>query len=170
VAKIFQEISSYFFILLKMPEIRMPKTNKAKGKELYDMVQEYSEYSTVAGILYIFMPQQTTAGKMFWVLVVVSMLALSTYWSVVLYFQWEGQTVITTVLTAALPVNQIKFPAVTICSQGFNYNTFMASLFLLYNDYAEYEIEPGTAPIDSASAYTSIYINTPVIFFLITFF
>jgi hypothetical protein len=144
--------------------IKMAEKSTSKRKELYNMVQEYSEYSTVAGILYIFMPQQTNAGKLFWVLVVVSMLALSIYWSVVLYFQWEGQTVITTVLTAALPVNQIKFPAVTICSQGFNYNTFMASLFLLYNDFSKNKTtpRPGTAPIDSALTYNAIYKKTQV--------
>ena len=147
-----------------MEDTKMPEKSTSKGKELYDIIQEYSEYSTVAGILYIFMPQQTMAGKLFWVLVVVSMLALSIYWSAVLYFQWEGQTVITTVLTAALPVNQIRFPAVTICSQGFNYNTFMASLFQLYNDFAKYKIKPGTDPIDSASIYNSIYINSAVSF------
>ena len=112
----------------------------------------------------MFMPQQTVAGKLFWVFVVVSMLALGIYWSAVLYFQWQNQTVITTVMTAALSVNQIRFPAVTICSQGFNYNTFLASLFMLYNDYAKNQTkpQPGTAPIDSASTYTSIYVNTKV--------
>ena len=78
--------------MAKMAGFKIPFKNKSKGKELYDTIQEYSEYSTVAGILYIFMPQQTTAGKLFWVFVILSMLALSIYWSAVLYFQWEGQT------------------------------------------------------------------------------
>jgi hypothetical protein len=43
----------------------MAERSTSKIKELYDMIQEYSEYSTVAGILYIFMPQQTTAGVNF---------------------------------------------------------------------------------------------------------
>jgi hypothetical protein len=149
-----------------MADIIMPEKNPSKGKEFYNMIREYSEYSTVAGILYIFMPNQTTAGKVFWIIVITSMLVLSTYWSATLYFQWKDQTVITTVLTAALPVNQIRFPAVTICSQGFNYDTFLASLFLLYNDFAKNKTkpQPETTPIDSASIYNAIYTNKPVIF------
>jgi len=125
---------------------------------IYDMIQQYSECSTVAGIIYIFMPNQTTVTKIFWILVVVGMVTLGTSCSALLYFQWDKEPVTTNVLTTALPVNQIEFPAVTICSQGFNYNTLIASLFLLYDDFAKNSNAsriPMT-PIDAAEIYNAI--------------
>ena len=50
------------------------------------------------------------------------MLALGIYWSVILYQDWRGQQVLTTIATTAYPVNQIEFPAVTFCSPGVNRN------------------------------------------------
>jgi hypothetical protein len=140
-----------------MEDHKMDFKSSSLKIRLYDMIQQYSECSTVAGIIYIFMPNQTTVGKIFWILVVAGMITLGTSWSVILYFQWENQPVTTNVLTAALPVDQIEFPAVTICSQGFNYNTFMASLFMLYNDFANYSnaSKLSKEPIDAAEIYNA---------------
>ena len=46
------------------------------------------------------------------------MLCLGTYWSWWLYNDWQRNPVLTTVTTTALPVSQVPFPAVTICSEG----------------------------------------------------
>jgi hypothetical protein len=35
----------------------------SKSKEMYDIVVDYSGYSTLAGLIYIFMPDQTLVGK-----------------------------------------------------------------------------------------------------------
>jgi hypothetical protein len=47
----------------------------------YDIVQDYSEYSTIQGIIYIFFSHQTTFGRLFWILVVILMLVLGGYWT-----------------------------------------------------------------------------------------
>ena len=69
------------------------RKNRKMGKETYNIIQEYSEYSTIQGIVYIFQRSQTTFGKIFWNIVVVMMLILGTYWSVEAYNSWENNQV-----------------------------------------------------------------------------
>ena len=83
---------------VKIPSLEEIADNGLRT-DLSNMVHEYSEYSTVAGILYIFMPDQNVAGKMFWILVILFMLGLSTYWSIWLYNDWEDSPVITSATT-----------------------------------------------------------------------
>jgi hypothetical protein len=44
----------------------MSTTETKLGKESLAIVKDYSEYSTVQGIIYIFQSKQTTLGKVFW--------------------------------------------------------------------------------------------------------
>jgi hypothetical protein len=53
-----------------------------------DEVRDYSEYSTIAGLIYIFMEGQTTFGKAYWTTTVVAMIALGAYWTGVIYSEW----------------------------------------------------------------------------------
>jgi hypothetical protein len=48
--------------------------------ELFRTIKEYSEYSTIAGIVYLFMAKQTLLGKIYWTITIILMLALSFYW------------------------------------------------------------------------------------------
>ena len=93
---------------------------QSQKNEMYNIVQEYSEYSTIQGVLYIFQRNQSQFGRIFWTLVIIAMLILGTYWSVAAYQGWVDTPVLTTVKTSALPIKNIGFPAVTICSQGLN--------------------------------------------------
>jgi MFS-type transporter involved in bile tolerance (Atg22 family) len=51
------------------------------------------------------------------------MMCLGTYWSWYLYSDWQENPVLTTVTTTALPVINIDFPAVTICSEGLTFTS-----------------------------------------------
>ena len=62
-------------------------------------MQEYSEISTIAGLVYIFMPDQRFAGRFFWTLLIILMLILGLYWSLFLYNNWDDNPVTTTVAT-----------------------------------------------------------------------
>ena len=113
------------------------ETNKSKyfakkppspGKEMYNIVKDYSEYSTIQGVVYIFQTNQTQIGKFFWSLVIIAMLALGTYWSVSAYQDWQDNPVMTTIKTSALSIKEINFPAVTICGQGMNEDIVFAGL------------------------------------------
>ena len=97
-------------------------TSSEKGRqsirrETYDIVRDYSEYSTIQGIIYLFQSNQTQCGKMFWLLVVIAMLILGTYWSVTAYNDWILNPVLTTVKTSAFKIKNLEFPALTICGQ-----------------------------------------------------
>ncbi len=37
---------------------------------LLNLYKEYSDYSTIAGLLYIFMPDQTLFGKLYWIIAI----------------------------------------------------------------------------------------------------
>ena len=57
----------------------------SKGRAMFDLVSQYSEYSTIQGVIYIFQSHQSQIGKLFWLLVIISMLILGTYWSIGAY-------------------------------------------------------------------------------------
>ena len=121
------------------------------GKEAYDIVKDYSEYSTIQGILYIFQPNQTTFGKIFWIAVVIFMIVLGTFWSVEAYNSWQENPVITTVGTTAFPIKKIEFPAVTICGQGNNEEILAAGFLKMFSDYLSKKgVNLGISPIKGA--------------------
>jgi len=62
-------------------------------KKVSKIIQSYSEYVTIQGIVYIFSFNQTTFGRWFWILAVCSMLGLGTYWSNQMYLGWMNQQV-----------------------------------------------------------------------------
>jgi hypothetical protein len=63
------------------------------AKGTYKIIKDYSEYSTIQGILYIFQENQSIFGKIFWIAVVLLMLLLGTFWSVSAYQEWQEKQV-----------------------------------------------------------------------------
>ena len=61
---------------------------EAEKSKFMDEVRDYSEYSTIAGLIYVFMEGQTTFGKVYWITTVVAMMALGAYWTGVIYSEW----------------------------------------------------------------------------------
>ena len=115
-------------ILMNKKSQYSPQKKPSQGKEMYNIIQDYSEYSTIQGVIYIFQRNQTQLGKVFWSLVIIVMLVLGTYWSVCAYQDWLNSPVMTTIKTSALPINKINFPAVTICGQGMNEDIVTAGI------------------------------------------
>ena len=52
-----------------------------------------------------------------------------------LYDDWDKRPVVTTVATTGLPISEIPFPSVTICSDGVLAETSLASFLRLIVDY-----------------------------------
>ena len=48
--------------------------------ELFKVVKEYSENSTIAGLHNLFMTKQTRIGKLFWALTLSATMIYSLYW------------------------------------------------------------------------------------------
>jgi len=78
-------------------------------KSSFELFQDYTEYSTIQGLIYVFFPYQTRLGKIFWSLVLVVMVGLGIYWCTTAYMAWITQPVLTTVTTTAYPINQVIF-------------------------------------------------------------
>jgi len=61
------------------------KPKKPEAGELYEVLKDDAEYSSIPGIVFIFMSNLYWAGRMFWFVIIVSMLILGFYWSWSLY-------------------------------------------------------------------------------------
>ena len=101
-----------------------------KGHPVRRTVQEFSEWSSVHGIGYIFAASLPVADRLLWALLVLISLGLASYWSVASFNSWQEELTITTLKDAAMPVNRIPFPAVTICSSGLNMEAVKKALML----------------------------------------
>ena len=100
-------------------KIREDKVAKPIASRLCDTIQDYGSISTIHGLRYITDPRQYNLGRYFWFLVGVVCLALTAYQIFCLYTQWTTEDpTITTLAMMNLPIDQIKFPSVTICPQG----------------------------------------------------
>ena len=75
----------------------------------YEIIQDYSEYSTIQGFIYIFFAYQTSFGKIFWILVVILMSILGLYWCIKAYIDWQDKPVLTTITTTAYDIRGVKF-------------------------------------------------------------
>jgi len=56
--------------------------NKRRFNSSYEIIQDFSDYASIQGIIYIFFTYQTWFGKLFWLLVILLMLGLGIYWIV----------------------------------------------------------------------------------------
>ena len=73
-------------------------------------LKDYSEISSIQGLVYIFMAHQSLLGRLFWTSVVVGMTGLGIYWSVQAYAEWEESPVLTTLSTPAMYISDLEFP------------------------------------------------------------
>ena len=51
------------------------------------------------------------------------------------YLDWEAHPVVTTATTTGLPISEVEFPSVAICSQGVVPDILIAAMIKFYNDY-----------------------------------
>ena len=115
-----------------------------------DLLREFSEETSIHGVVYIFNRSRSGIEKIFWTIVVTLMLLLGSYWSLQAYGEWEKTPVLTTVLTTAYPVKKVDFPAVTICGQGMNEDAFTSGIlkpFISYLYSKKLMTIPGVTPL-----------------------
>ena len=101
--------------------------------------------STVAGLHYAFKPNQTLAGRFIWFTVIIILAFLGFWLSLENYYQWKNEPVVTTISSTGLPIEEVEFPSVVICSKGFHIEAFLAvkweEAFLSVNLSIEKEFE-----------------------------
>ena len=88
-------------------------------KKALNTAREYSNFSSIHGISYLGNPDHHVSSKIFWIFVVIAGLGATAIQMASLYRQWNTNPVITTMDTMSLPIEEIDFPAVTICPQGY---------------------------------------------------
>ena len=95
-----------------------PRIKKITRNRIVDTTKEYSSASTIHGISYLSSDHISIPGRILWAIVVLLAIISTTFQVVKLYNEWEDNPVITTLDTIALPIEEIEFPAITICPQG----------------------------------------------------
>jgi hypothetical protein len=69
---------------------------------------DYTKYSTVQGLVYIFLSYQSTFGKVFWSIVLILMSFLGIYWCTQAYKNWIDSPVLTSIKTTTFPVEEVS--------------------------------------------------------------
>ena len=115
-----------------------PKPRKGRTdvrKAIVKTLKEYASVSTIHGPSYIAGHEQSLLERILWLVVVCLALAFTTYQVPKMYHEWQENPVVTTLDTVALPIEDIEFPAVTICPQGSAKNILDAVLFKQLKEY-----------------------------------
>ena len=81
---------------------------KRRFNSSYEIVQDFSDYASIQGLVYIFFAYQTIFGRIFWFVVVALMLGLGVYWIIQAYINWQDRPVLTSITTTAYSVKQVK--------------------------------------------------------------
>jgi hypothetical protein len=76
-------------------------------KSGYEVFLDYTEYSTMQGLIYIFASYQTRFGKFFWSAALVLLFSLGIYWCAQTYQDWRENPVLTTITTTAFSTNEV---------------------------------------------------------------
>ena len=98
-------------------------------------INEYASVSTAHGIAYIFEDGRCFCERIIWMIVVVLALTFAICMSTTAYKNWKNNPVLTSVRTTGLPIENIEFPAITICTQGSANEVVDAALFQQFTDY-----------------------------------
>jgi hypothetical protein len=96
----------------------MSSLKKSPRRIIFDTCREYASNTTAHGFSYIAEEGRSVGGRIFWSIIVIMAVAFTTIQMTILYNDWQNDPVITTLDTVSLPIEQIKFPAITICPQG----------------------------------------------------
>ena len=114
-----------------------PWQTKSKRKRIVDTTKQYSSTTTIHGISYLTGDDISGIERLLWAIVVLSAISIAVFQVASLYKNWQEQPVVTTLDTVALPIEKIKFPAVTICPQGSRQGIIDAVLFRQLKKYIQ---------------------------------
>ena len=99
-----------------MPGRRRRKPNRKKG--VVNTLRDFASNSSIHGIQYLGDHKHSMRGRVFWMISVCIALTCTSSQVFNIWYQWIDDPVETTLNTISLPVEEIEFPAVTLCPQG----------------------------------------------------
>ena len=97
--------------------------------------QEFASSTTIHGITYIFDNALLYVERILWIFIVLGSASLGIYMSYDAYKTWQDDPMITTVSSTGLPLKNIEYPAITICSQGMVQAILDKALDKQFNDF-----------------------------------
>ena len=103
--------------------------------KLREALEGYGSSATIHGMSYIFPRNNKFVERIFWIFAVVIGLYFATKWSCGIYISWKADPVLTTIENFAYPIQNIKFPSITICPQGADNDVLRSVLFKQFNEY-----------------------------------
>ena len=101
--------------------------NPTKKKEILGLgtiraikstIQEFARTTTIHGIAYVFDNALKAFDRILWILAVCLGTGFAIILSLEAWIDWKDSPVLTSVSSTGLPIQNIDFPAITICSQG----------------------------------------------------
>ena len=87
-------------------------------KKIYSTVEKFSETTSIHGIGHVFDSGSKVLDKFLWLFVTIFAASVAIYMSLNTWHTWNSSPILTTVSSTGLPIKNIEFPAITICSQG----------------------------------------------------
>ena len=124
--------SKVFDIVWSKPEKNCQQKTKCSNslRPIANTSKEYASSTTAHGFAYIVADDRSIIERICWVIIVILAVSFTIFQMTTLYNQWQDDPVITTLETAALPIENIEFPALTICPQG-SVNGILSSVFFM---------------------------------------
>ena len=116
-----------------------PGSKRSTRRRIVDTTKQYSSTTTIHGISYLAGDDVPRLERLLWAFVVLFAIVFTTYQVITLYNDWQDQPVITTLDTVSLPIEEIEFPAVTICPQGSRQEIIDSVLFRQLKSYIQYK-------------------------------
>ena len=107
---------------------------KSTRKKILETMNEFADSTTIHGFSYA-ADKKHSPWRPAWVIVLVVALVFTTFQVKTLYQEWQAEPVITTLRTVSQPIEEIEFPAVTICPQGSRQEILDSVLYRQFKRY-----------------------------------
>jgi hypothetical protein len=113
------------------------KMGKRKQKSAFlATLRSYTSNATVHGLSYIGDLTLPVVDRLVWLVVVVLFGSCAAYLSHGVFKEWQSNKVVTTLRDTELPITELDFPAITICSEGLDMEAVEK---VIENDYEEWK-------------------------------
>ena len=119
----------------RMDPCRRHNITKIRKSTLLNSLKQYADRSSAHGIAYISEDGRPVSERIFWIFITALALSFTAFQTTTLYMQWKDDPVVTSLDTVALSIEEVEFPAVTICPQGAIREIGDAVLFKQFKEY-----------------------------------
>ena len=99
-------------------------------------LRSYTSNATVHGLSYIGDLTLPVVDRLVWLVVVVVFGSCAAYLSHGVFKEWQSNKVVTTLRETELPITELDFPAITICSEGLDMEAVEK---VIENDFEEWK-------------------------------